>query len=124
MAPLQVPEYIEAEDWKGSRGPIEFNFCKSLLNTDATCDFDIYAGIFQYIGNTTHTVCEEALSGPVSDTNAFKSIQFGVLDSTNNDSMIDYSTGVKLTYSGSKSGNYVEMLIYCSEEEFSFSNTY
>ena len=64
------------------------------------------------------------MSGPVSDTNAFGSIDFGIIDSTNSDSTTDQSTGVKLSYTGSRSGDYVEMLIYCSDEEFNFSNSY
>ena len=64
------------------------------------------------------------MSGPVSDTNAFDSIHFGIIDSTNSDSMKEQPAGVTLSYTGSRSGDYVEMLIYCSEEEFNFSNSY
>ena len=64
------------------------------------------------------------MSGPVSDTNAFGSIGFEIIDSANSDSMTEQTAGVKLSYTGSRSGDYVEMLIYCSEEEFNFSNSY
>jgi hypothetical protein len=38
--------------------------------------------------------------------------------------MKEQPAGVTLSYTGSKSGDYLEMLIYCSEEEFNFSNSY
>ena len=71
--------FLKAMEYDDSSGPLEFNFCKSLHGSGATCNQDVYAGLTKYIGNTTIEVCDEDLSGEVSSQNTGDVISFSAM---------------------------------------------